>query len=368
MNSLFLKICLLSEAVTLVGFGSLSAAIRPGFDVVMCTWNATDILIMVPAQRQYPLRVVGTIHGNTRVGSEITLGDYLFAPAGAAARLSELSAAWDHPFISAPPVRNGTRAVLFLRRPGAAPEYNPRPDLPVSIAGWQPANWWGDQLTSTVWLEDGAAYGFRQVMNPGPSRLVHLGLNESQLREEVRRVLDQRQLLDHALGRRDATNRSAEPAALVRSNKGVPRWSALAHLSAEGAAGAKVLQELLADGKLLPWHDQVINALLKTGVPGLSFAEVMVQETQYWTPTCRLLPRGWWNQPPYGQYDIAKAHYGRAYAALIAIRQRHNNSDLRSVRDFAAIWKTCPPIDERESLDVNQITQECKFLLSATFH
>jgi hypothetical protein len=263
---------------------SLSAGIRPSLDLSLCSWNATDILVVAPNQQKGNFLIAETIKGDTRPGAAVTL-DGLVAPDGVTSTLRELAEESAYPFSSkppfeaAPPLRLNDRVIVFLRQ-GAPLEFNPRPDLPVSTDGWQPANWHGDLRTSAVWLQDGVAYAFVQTINPGPSHLVDFGWTEAKIREEISAVLQLRRSLDEALGLKEPGSRAQKLAALVGSSEPVASSSALRHLQDGGAAGAESLQELLAEPSLLLQHAAIIDALVRTGVRSLSFSPLLKQETQ----------------------------------------------------------------------------------------
>jgi hypothetical protein len=81
--------------------------------------------------------------------------------------------------LPAPPLRTTDRIIVFLRKPGVPPEYdlgNPK----ESVIGWQPANFWEELRASTIWPQDGVAYGYGQTINPGYSHLGRLRVTEEQ--------------------------------------------------------------------------------------------------------------------------------------------------------------------------------------------
>jgi hypothetical protein len=257
--------------------------------------------------------------------------------------------------------------IVFLRRPGAQPEITPRPDLPASIVGWQPANWEGDLRTSAIWLQSGVAYCFAQTMNPGPSHLVVLRSTEEKLREEIRAVLRLRESLDRALGNPDQEARAKELAVLVRSGDPVARLSALRHLEGGGSAGAEALQELLADPSLLRQPYPIVLSLARTGASDLHLDRILERETRYFAQACRALPLHWGRLTPPSD-DTPSLHLGQAYYTLTAIRQFLLKRDLAAVREFAAVWNTCPPPYENEPLSGSQVSRELDLLLGPHAH
>ncbi len=339
--------------------GALSAGIRPSLDLSVCSWNATDILVMVATQKGN-FQVVEVIKGDTRPGTVLTL-DRLTPADGATSQLRELASADN--FEEAPPMQPKDRVIVFLRRPGAKPEFDPRPDLVVRTDGWQPANWWGDLRTSAVWLQGGGAYGFAQTMNPGASHLIDFLSTEVKVRRHIRAVLRLRESLDIALSLTNPAERAKKLAVLVRSHEHVASASAFRHLATGGAPAAASLQDLLADKSLLPLHASIIETLVKTGVQNVYLGQVLQRETQYWAMACRSLQPHWWHGAPYPDVETPRSHYVRVHAALIGVRQLRLERDIPAVRNFAAVWNGCPPLDEDEPLTGSEVSREIGLLL-----
>ena len=152
-------------------------------------------MVVTPVGGLTKFKVVETIKGELKPGDLLELPG-LASEKGGSKKLAELvpqdlgqeldPETW---FVDPPPPRHGDRLFVFLRRPGALPEYDPRPDLPVDTNGWQPAQRWGGSLTSAVWVQDGKLYAYVQTMNPGPTHLVEYGEPEEELRSHVSQVL-----------------------------------------------------------------------------------------------------------------------------------------------------------------------------------
>jgi len=337
-----------------------------------CTWNATHILVLAPTEIRGSYRVVEFIKGSVPPGtifafSELAPPDEVTSTLKELAAQGELASGMD-PYVAAPPLRPTDRIILFLRQPGALPEYSIRPDLPVSTDGWQPADHFGGFLTSAVWLEDGAAYGFYQIVNPGPSRLVDIRRSETRVRERINSVLRVRASFDKALGVAEPGERARNLAAFVRSDVFVARWSALRHLESGGAPAVNALQELLADPDLLARHSEIIETLVRTGAKSLDFVPVLKEETAYWAKACGKHGPGWWGNPADPDVEAAKSHYSRLLSALVGVRTLHLTMDVDAVRDLLAIWNSCPPLDAGEPLALSQVSSECNSILSVEEH
>jgi hypothetical protein len=281
----------LVRPIALVVLSSFFAfgAIRPAFFLEACSWDATEIVVLEPTSQAGTFRVIEAIKGALVPGASLDLPG-LTPSQGGMAKLSELvGGLFDPPFEDVPPVAPGDRLIVVLRRPGALPEYNPRPDLPIETAGWQPANFFGDLRTSAVWIQDGVTYSFLQTMNPGPTHLTMLRMSETQLRSSIQSVLQLRDAMDRAVANTDSVGRSLQLEALVRSTNSIAKMSALRKLDGGGAAETNVLLDLLSDQSRLGWHQEIISALEGKPAAENRFGGFLSEETAYWSRTCRAL-------------------------------------------------------------------------------
>ncbi|HVZ19044.1 MAG TPA: hypothetical protein VG897_18145, partial [Terriglobales bacterium] len=204
-----------------------------------------------------------------------------------------------HAFEGIPPVGESDRLVVFLRRPGALPEWTPRPDLPVASSGWESASYMdADLRISAVWIQDGVTYAFQQTMNPGPTQLTRLPMSEAELRKSIQLVLKLRDDMDRAVANPDPVERGQQLAALVCSENGIARMSALEKLERGGASETNVLFDLLSDRGLLGVHQEFIGVLVRKRAADPRFAELLREETSYWLQECPALKPGWWFTAP----------------------------------------------------------------------
>ena len=341
-------------AVSSFAVSSFSAlcSIRPSFYLNACGWNATDVVVLAPTARAGTFRVLESIKGDLLPEASLELPGLTPARSGTA-KLSELiiRGGLDHPFQDLPPVGEGDRLIVFLRRPGALPEYSPSHQLPNYTSAWEPADPMGDLRTSTVWIQDGVTYGFLQTINPGPTHLMSLLMTEAELRRSIQTVLLQREAMDQAVATADPIERSRRLAAVVRSTNEIATMSAIEKLKRGGAPEANILVELLSDQNLLAWHQDFVGALVSMRVAGVRFAQFLDEETNYWSKVCPTLNPGWWNGAPYPNVETPRSHYTRAHALLRAIHELRLTEAAPAVRDFAEVWSTCPPLDEREQTD-----------------
>ena len=263
-------------------------------------------------------------------------------------------------FQGIPPIGEGDRVIVFLLRPGALREWPT--GASIETDGWRPANNMGDLRTSAIWIQDGVTYGFYQTMNPGPTHLEPTRVSEAELRRQIDAVLELRGAMDRAVATTGPVERSERLAALFRSGNTFARNSALQKLEHGGTAETAALLDLLADQSLLGWHQDILGVLAARRVADARFIGFLSEETAYWSATCRTLSPGWWSNIRWPDVQTPRNHYTRSYALLKAIEESNMTAALPAVKDFAAGFAACPPLDQRE--ETNQIQDELKLVLS----
>ena len=347
------------------------AGIRPSFYLDSCVWNATEILVLAPTGHAGSFRVVETIKGDLRPGATLEL--YGLRPtSGATGKLRDLIAIdirhaldYRYQFQEIPVIGDGDRVMVFLRRPGASPEWSPN-NVSIKTDGWEPANSVGDLRTSAIWIQDGSLYGFFQTINPGPTHLVIMPESEAELRKQIHAVMQLRDAMDRAIATTDPVERSRQLAALFHSESGFARASALQKLERGGEAGTSALLDLLTDQSLLGWHQDIIGALIEKRVSDARFGKFLSEETEYWSTACRTLRPGWWNNMTWPEVQIPRNHYTRSYSLLRAIYELNQTAALPVVKDFEAAWAKCPPPETRE--ETNQVKDELRLALGTVGH
>jgi len=345
------------------------AGIRPSFYLESCVWNATEILVISPTSGSF--KVVETIKGNPQPGAMLELNG-LRPTSGATGKLRELIPGIDnvfdqeHWFQDIPPIGDGDRVMVFLRRPGALPEWSPN-NASIKTDGWQPANNMGDLQTSAIWIQDGSLYGFFQTMNPGPTHLVRMQESEVELRKQIQAVMQLRDAMDRAVVTSDPVERSRQLTALFRSGNVFARASSLQKLERGGEAGTAALLDLLTDRSLLGWHQDILGALVEQHVSDDRFGKFLSEETDYWSTACRTLRPGWWNDMTrWPEVEIPRNHYTRSYALLRSIYELNLTAALPVVKEFDAVWAACPPLEPGEK--TNQVKDELKLVLGTDGH
>ena len=203
--------------------------------------------------------------------------------------------------------------------------------------------------------------GFDNSVRGSGSNLTMLRMSETELRRSIQSVLLLRGAMDQAVANAGPVERSRQLAVLVHSKNEIARMSAIEKLKRGGAAEAIVLLDLLSDQDLLGWHQDFVDALVGMRLADVRFAQFLGEETSYWSKVCHTLNPGWWNGAPYPDVETTRNHYTRAYALLKAIHELSLSEATPTVRDFAVVWSTCPPLEEGEK--TNQIAEALKLLL-----
>jgi hypothetical protein len=328
--------------------------------VILCRWEATDILVLSPTSDRAAFQVVETLKGEATPGDTIVLGE--LAPPDDVAAFRE-KAEREGTIPEPPPATQpGDRMIAFLLRPGAKLEYFSPPEA-SNTDGWRSASGFGDMRFSAVWLRHGEAFAIFQAGNPAPTTFDDLGITVQEVRRQIDEGIQMRASLDRALASpADSVGRAVQLGELVRSGDFIASGSALRYLATGGTAAAEVLRGLLSDPKLLELHSGIVYTLAKTGVGNSVLLQILSEETQYWSAACGLLAPGWWSGPDWAEVVKRRAHYEKALAALRGIHESLLASDLSELRNFHEVWIKCPPMAENESTQ-SQISIELDRLL-----
>jgi hypothetical protein len=231
---------------------------EPFFAVSMCSWEATDILILAPTTSKATFRVLETIRGDQQPGVLLVLAE--LAPPDDIAAFREQRERTQSSPEPPPAMQPGERMIVCLLRAGAQHEFFSPPVSPITD-DWQPADASGDMRFSAVWLRNGDLLAFSQI-GIEEAGLHDLLVTEQEFRHQIVVGIQLRASLDRALEfPADSVARAVQLAELVRAGDVIASLSALKHLAASGSAAGVILRELLADPKLLPLQSEIERAL-----------------------------------------------------------------------------------------------------------
>lgn len=323
---------------------------RPSFSLEHFAWEATDVVVAGEGKEiDGDVVILESWKGTLAEGDRIVIPELaVFAPD--AQRTVAKSFQPD-------PTRTervtGNRMVLFLiaREGGETPRWMPVDATP------------GQTTVAAAWVESGSVFGFQQTFNPGPSELVALGLSDREMKEAVGTIDSQQHALARALESREPELVSAAMQTLVVSASPYVRLRIISVLGDHGVAGAAAARDILRNPSLLEDHDTAVEALAAAGgadaVPPL--VELLREELGFWKKAAPDLRVGWWNdlEMEQGRLSSLRAHYGRAYAALHALRANRSPEVATVVGAFRDLWISAPQLGSGN----HQIVRACDLVL-----
>lgn len=316
-----------------------SAAIRPSFHLDDSAWKATHIVLATEGPAvDGKLEVIESWKGDLAPGAPVTVPALAtFADAGR--RQVHWFGMQDLP---EPYVRSvtGAKMVLFLIRTSDPPQASgsvPAPDL------WRNAsvNSSCGFDTSVAWIERGEAYTYKQILNPGPTRLVHeSSAIEMKLRIACLTMFQSE--LAVAIRENDPIRVGQALREALYHNLFGAAQEAIATLGTMGSRSLPILRQLLRDSALLPWHPHVIAALSQLGGREVSgdLLRVLEEELSFWSKEAPDLKDRWWEAGPADPHGFCRAHYERLLQALRCLPTPVERSARGVIVRIRDLWQT----------------------------
>jgi len=344
----------------------VSAGIRPSFGIEVCSWNATHIVVATEGKTiDGVFRVLESWRGDLNPGDTIKIPELAsFKPPSSRA----VSDPWYEKRNSDQGLFvTGERMVLFLKKESSGStleaDHSSLPS-PASMR-WKSSSFYNEMNVSVVWIEEGKTFGFVQVMNPGPSLLISLGLSEDELKN---RALEIKYIEDSFLQTAaiaDPANRAEALASFARHPLYLVRNATFEALKTSGKAALPVLRRMLADDSLLGVHSEVVGLLVEAGrgEVGPDLTELIEKNLAFWRATGPALKKGWWNGEGFDSWEDAvplRDRYSEVYSAFLALRKRPSRESEAVVAQFRDFWHSLPQLEEIGS---NQMTQACDEVL-----
>lgn len=296
------------------------AGIRPSFYLDYSLWKATHIVLATEGNViDGHLKVIESWKGDLKPDSEIVLPELAAFSTEKSRRVHDL---WKRKDLPKPFVRlvTGSKMILFLVKPAK----NRQKSLSdPNNCTWLPAgyNGYGGFKVSVVWIENGEAYAFVQVVNPGPSVLTHLSTGiEMKSRLAAFNVIQ----TDH-----DNAVRDGDPMRAIQSFRAFHRnkfhYAARANIESVGRMGIKalpILRQSLEDKTLQSWHSEIISSMVTAGGAKVAkdLTTIIEKQLEFWSHRAPDLKEGWWNDDPATERRILRGKYGILLTALGELR------------------------------------------------
>lgn len=384
------------------------AAIRPSFDTDECAFNATHIVVATEGEKiDGALDVLESWKGDLKKGDRITVPELAGFASDEARTVHSGFLGTEE---SAKPV-SGSRMVLFLVKTPLLVGPAPKPEAPPTRERerWDSANGQGlDMNVSVAWIEDGEAYAFVQVMNPGPSLLVQYG-KEKDLKARALHVVEVRAAVDNALATPGTSERSKALAAfsdsdavsakclseaydklarvltatvegentdLIWTSRNYSFWCRRPILipvfGEMGPKAAPILADTLQHGFYM---DRYYGALVKAlaGADSEAARPVLISmlqsEISYWKDEAARLKEGRIDAdepetPPFRPFDDTPPLRYRCWKmveALNALANMHPPEAEAVVRGLRDFWRATPVLER----DLPQISERCDAVLAS---
>jgi hypothetical protein len=291
----------------------IRAAIRPSFEAAYSAWHATHIVVV-----DIDGKVLESWKGDLKTGAQIDL-----KPLGIPA--TPPVSKWPMPRARVQ-VMTDQRRVLFLHKEGK---------------NWKPAVSFGGVQVAVVWIEQGQAHAFLQIMNPGPSELHLLGVTERGLKDQVAEASKVQAELLKAAADPDPTKRARAVLPFLDNRKFYgPHTETLKILASCGSNVLPVLRPLLQDDSRMRLHSDLIAVIGKgAGKEATADLEKLLErELIYWKNVAPNLDK-WWGQEP------MTAHYGRLVAVLRQLKAIGYQDERKLVRSLREFWQSKPQLD-----------------------
>lgn len=316
------------------------AAIRPSFNLDYSVWKATHIVLATESGTiDGRLKVVESWKGDIKPGMKLILPEL---GAFADEKSRRVHYLWKRPDLPEPYVRfvTGSRIVLFLVK-STEPHQAGIPDSKTPV--WLPSSYagHGSFKTSVAWIENGEGYAFVQVVNPGPSVLIHLG-TAIEIKARVAAFNVIQIVLDRAVTDQDPVLAAQSFRAFNRFKFYKAAGATLKSLGSMGKAALATLRQLLADITLRSWHEDIISAMAAAG--GADVAEdltaIVAEELEFFSRCAPDLKKGWWNADPPDQRRRLREEYGRLLAALRALQPLRYFPSRDLVSKVNDLWRS----------------------------
>ncbi|MCU0916016.1 MAG: hypothetical protein MUC88_15860 [Planctomycetes bacterium] len=345
----------------MIGFATVPApaAIRPSFSLDSSAWKATHIVLATEgAALDGKLEVLESWKGSLAPGTSLTVPALAsFADEGRRRVYWHGRQDLPEPFVHSV---TGAQMVVFLVRANNRPQAaspGSTPDL------WRPASRHdaGDFSTSVAWIERGEAYVYRQLTNPGPTRLEREG-SAIEMKARIACLTTIQAEFDSARRTRDPIRTVQVFRACLQNQLYEAAGEVIGALGNMADPALAVLRPLLRDIEFYPWHPNVITALVQAGgrAAAADLMGVIQEELGFWSEQAPNLKDGWWNADPADQREWRRLHYGRLLQSLRCYPSPLAAADRDVMVKTRDLWQTTSALAH---VGENQVVDVCNALL-----
>ncbi len=343
----------------------ISAGIRPSFSLETSSWNATHIVVATEGKTiDGVFRVVESWKGDLNPGDTVRIPELASFKPQSSRAVSDSSYEKQKNNVL---FVTGERMVLFLKKDSSDTSSETGDNGPPSLASihWKPSGLFDEMNVSVVWIEQGKAFAFVQVMNPGSSLLISLGSSEDELKKRALEIKDIQDSLLQTVAISDSAKRAEALAPFAHHPLYLVRRAAFEALQKSGKPALPIVRRMLADDSLVDIHSELVDVLAEVGKGdvGPDLTEIIRKSLEFWRATGPGLEKGWWNGKGFDSLERAvplRDRYSEVYRALIALRKRPYRESEMVVRQFRDFWRSLPQLEEIGS---DQITEACDGIL-----
>jgi len=322
--------------------GDAAAAAAPRFDLDICTWSATHIVVATEGKSiNGHLTVIESWVGPLAPGVELRLPKLAaFAPVESRRVRGRL-------------LVTGARMVLFLKYDAVAKT-------------WASAASWGHIEESVCWIKDDQAYALSDETNRYKTFIAPLRKTEKVVRARVRHLRAAKTALAEIRAMDDAAQRVAAAAKYANADSRLMVNEAFDVLKGCGKAAVPFLLSLSDEDLAGRYRYEVYETLGAIGDPSAvkPLVEKLETELRFWQGAKEKLDEGWWNGKSMGWREARPydAHVIRVHYPLKALKGIPAPGYEDVVRRTRELWVSAPALR-----DVNhrQIVKDCDELLQA---
>jgi hypothetical protein len=347
--SVSLRVGLLS-ALALSFVQACLAGIRPSFSLDFCSWQATDIVLVEVTPDPGVFRVVEAWKGHLNGGSLIAVPELQPAPGAMdiAAHPEEFAELLRSGLgEQMPTLQAGSQMFLFLKRKSKA-----------SRDDWKSADFLGEMKTSAIWIDGGQLYAFQQLVNPGPSVLMPLGMSRNAMTNRVREICRIQLELAKVAAIENGAVRAERLKVYLSSDVPEAKRLALSELGKSGPTALPTIRKLLSEPAFSDEGAELIKVFAEAG--GESVGEELEMRLQeqlrFWQATAPTLPVGWWNQDATPHAPLRES-YMKTWELVVALEHLHYRPASDTAKQLGDFWRSLPQLNDASGLD--QMVKEC---------